>query len=398
MTSTPFAPYDSTTPYGWPAPPAEPEPQPPREKRPRARTAALALALMIGSGAAGGALALGLHDEPAAPVAGAATIQRAASGGTAAVTAGTPQSAAATIGPSVVTIRVSGTATTQTPFGNQQQQVSGTGSGVVLNKDGYIVTNNHVVSAAVGGGTVSVLFSDGTSADAEIIGTDPTSDLAVIKVAASAELTPATFADSDDLVVGQAVLAVGAPLGLSNTVTEGIVSTLNRPVRTGESGASEQSVIDAVQTDAAINPGNSGGALVGLDGKVVGLNSAIATAGSGSSGNIGVGFAIPSNTVSEVAQELIKDGSADHPQLGVSLGATTDGSGALVTQVSGPAAAAGLKPGDVITKIGDRPVTDADSLIVAVRDHQPGESVTVTYVRDSQTRTASATLATAPSE
>ena len=164
-------------------------------------------------------------------------------------------------------------------------------------------------------------FDDGSTARATVVGTDPTSDLAVVRAEGVSDLTPAVFADSDDLAVGQAVLAVGAPLGLSSTVTEGIVSTLDRPVRTGD-GASEQSVIDAVQTDAAINPGNSGGALVDLEGRVVGVNSAIATAGDGSSGNIGVGFAIPSNDAVTVAEQLIADGTADHPLLGVSVGET----------------------------------------------------------------------------
>ena len=319
----------------------------PSPRRPRrARMTALLVAGALACSATGAATAQLLDDDaPVTPAAVASTLQRSATtvtGAARTTVTGTPESAAATVGPSVVTIAVTGTQTTTSPFGQAaQQRVSGTGSGIVLRADGYVLTNNHVVSAAVDGGTVDVTFSDGTSAPAKIVGTDPSSDLAVIKVTGVSDLTPATFGDSDALAVGQAVLAVGAPLGLSNTVTEGIVSTLHRPVRTGEEGASEQSVIDAVQTDAAINPGNSGGALVDLAGHVVGINSAIATAGDGSSGNIGVGFAIPANSATEVADELIADGTADHPQLGISVGdATTTSAGATVRQTTagGPAA------------------------------------------------------------
>ena len=395
--------------YGWHTPePAfaplyAPAPAAPRPARWRTRTSALLLVAMVGAGATGAGLTTLLGDDSAvgSTIGGAPGSVRQVSTQTAPPVDGTAESAAAKIGPSVVTIRVSGSGSGGSPFG-QRQPVSGTGSGVVLNTDGYIVTNNHVVSAATNGGTVEVLFSDGRTAPAQITGTDPTSDLAVIKVAASDTLTPATLANSDELRVGQHVLAVGAPLGLSNTVTEGIISTLNRPVRTGEQGANEQSVIDAVQTDAAINPGNSGGALVDLAGRVVGLNSAIATTGGGdatggASGNIGVGFAIPSNDVAEVSRELIATGAAVHPQIGLSVGDAQDATGALVQQVSGPAQEAGLQAQDVVTSVDDRNVVDADSLIVAVRSHQPGDVVTVTYLRDGESRTAKATLATAAS-
>ncbi|MDQ6649161.1 MAG: trypsin-like peptidase domain-containing protein [Actinomycetota bacterium] len=316
--------------------------------------------------------------------------------------AGTAEAAAKAVGPSVVTIAVTGRV--QSAFGRAQAQ-SDTGSGVVIRTDGYVLTNNHVVAAAVGGGTVSVTFSDGRSVPASIVGTDPTSDLAVVRVSGVTGLTAAVFADSDQLHVGQAVLAVGAPLGLSNTVTEGIVSTLHRPVATGEQGAPAQSVIDAVQTDAAINPGNSGGALVDLAGRVVGINSAIASVGASAtgtqSGNIGVGFAIPSSAAAKVADQLIATGHATHAQLGVSVtdgtgsSANAPGAGATLGQVAagGPAAAAGLQAGDVVTKVGDRVVTDANGLIVAVRAHEPGESVVVTYRRSGAVRTASVVLA-----
>lgn len=386
------------TPVAGPPVPPPAQPQPPRQRRSVRGPISLLLACLL-SGGIGGVVVHALDDDPTRTTAGAGLTR-----GTAVPPAsepGTTQAAAAAIGPSVVTIAVSSGSTGG--FG-RTQETSGTGSGIVIQDSGYIVTNNHVVAAAVGGGSVSVTFSDGSTVPAEIVGTDPTSDLAVVKVD-RAGLKAAAFADSDTLVVGQTVIAVGAPLGLSNTVTEGIVSTLKRPVRTGEAGASEQAVIDAVQTDAAINPGNSGGALVDLAGQVVGVNSAIATAGSGgTSGNIGVGFAIPSNDVMEVAQELIASGRATHPIIGISAADApgtaegTPGGGALVQAVSagGPASGAGLQQGDVITKVDDRVVTDADSLIVSIRAHDPGDQVSVAYVRDGQPQTTTATLAEAP--
>lgn len=370
------------------------------------RAPALLLIACLLSGAVGGGVVYALEGHPAAATTPAAAgLTRGTATAPQTATAGTAQAAAATISPSVVTIAVTGqTAGTANGGGGQ---VSDTGSGIVLRADGYIVTNNHVIAAAASGGTVNVTFSDGSTLPAKIVGTDATSDLGVIKVDKTG-LTAAGLADSDKLVVGQPVLAVGAPLGLSNTVTQGIVSTLHRPVRTGEQGATEQSVIDAVQTDAAINPGNSGGALVDLAGQVVGVNSAIASTGDGSSGgqsgNIGVGFAIPSNDVAEVSKELITSGRASHPQIGISVGSAagaangTPGQGALIRAVApgGPAAGAGLQQGDIITKIGDRAVTDANSLIVAIRSHNPGDTVPVTYLRNGAAQMGSAALTEAP--
>ncbi len=306
--------------------------------------------------------------------------------GPASVESGTVESAAAKIEPSVVTIAVT------------TQSGGDTGSGVVLREDGYIVTNNHVVADAGSSGKITVTFSDGSRASATVVGTDPSSDLAVVKVNKSG-LSKAVFANSDNLKVGQAVIAVGAPLGLSNTVTQGIVSALNRPVTTSESSSSTSSM-DAIQTDAAINPGNSGGALTDLAGRVVGINSAIASLSSGDSGsqsgNIGVGFAIPSNDVVRVANQLISSGKATHSQLGVGVASNSESSveGATIGQVTDGSAAqkAGLQAGDVVTKIDDRVITDSDSLIVAIRSYQPGTKVTVTYVRGGQTHTTTATL------
>jgi putative serine protease PepD len=346
---------------------------------------------VVGGGVGGGVAEL-LHRDDAAVVSGTTALDTRSLGN---VVKGTPEAAAATIAPSVVTVEVTGQV--GTPFGGTQSQ-SDTGSGIIIRSEGYVLTNNHVVAAAVDGGSVHVTLSDGRTVAATIVGTDASADLAVLKLDGVSGLTAATFAKSNDLKVGQAVLAVGAPLGLANTVTQGIVSTLHRPVRTGET-ANSQSVIDAVQTDAAINPGNSGGALVDLAGRVVGINSAIATAG-GTQGNIGVGFAIPSETATKIADQIIRTGHSTHSQIGVSVAdapSGTDGApglGALIQQVlsSGPAARAGLRVGDVVTKVDDRRVTDADSLIVAVRAHDPGQTVTLTLTRNGSEKTVRVTL------
>ena len=314
-------------------------------------------------------------------------------------------SVAAAVLPSVVVLDVTG--------GGQ----SDTGSGVVLSSDGYLLTNNHVVTAAVSGGTVRATFNDGSTAAARIVGTDAASDLAVVKVDRTG-LRAAKLGRSATLKVGDPVLAIGSPLGLSGTVTSGIVSALDRPVTTSDSGSggsggssdpsaggsTDTTVLDAIQTDAAVNPGNSGGPLVDMAGQVIGINSAIASLGSGSSGSqsgsIGVGFAIPVDQATVIAGQLIKTGHASHAVLGVSVAdATTAGgtSQALLRQVSagGPAAKAGLGAGDVITRIGTTPITTTESLIATVRTHQPGERVQVTYQRGGTTRTVTATLADA---
>ncbi len=276
---------------------------------------------------------------------------------------------------------------------------SGTGSGVVVDGNGYIVTNNHVVaSVATGRGTLRAIFSDESSAPARIVGRDPKSDLAVIKVEKKS-LTVAQLGDSSALAVGDPVIAIGSPLGLAGTVTSGIVSALNRPVRLDGEGSDSDAVANAIQTDAAINPGNSGGALVDGTGAVIGINSAIATLSAGgrsSGGNIGVGFAIPINEARRVAQQLIRTGRAQHATLGVHVTSVTDGSrdGAQVEAVNpgGSAAKAGLREGDVITRVGSELITGADSLTVKIRGHDIGDIVTLTYVRAGKTRHASATL------
>jgi putative serine protease PepD len=281
-----------------------------------------------------------------------------------------------------------------------------TGSGVILRSDGYILTNNHVVGAAVNGaGRVAVTFNDGSTATARIVGADAQDDLAVIKVDRNG-LAAATLGTATALHVGDAVIAVGSPLGLQGTVTAGIVSALNRPVDTSNSQSTDPfsrqpavtTVLDAIQIDAAINPGNSGGALVNAAGQVVGINSAIAS--TGSNGNIGVGFAIPIDQARVVASQLIATGKANHPLLGVALADATDAAGNPLARVQalstgGAAAKAGLRVGDVIVQVGDQKTVGAEAVIAAVRTHQPGERVSVTVLRDGARKTFTVTLANA---
>lgn len=282
-----------------------------------------------------------------------------------------------------------------------------TGSGVILTSDGYILTNNHVVSAASGGGTITVVFYTKKSVPATVVGTDPQSDLAVIKAQDVTGLRKADLGSSATLQVGDLVVAIGSPLGLTGTVTSGIVSAKDRPVPTNGAGSAAQVVIDAIQTDAAINPGNSGGPLVDGSGAVVGINSAIATLGGatlgGQGGNIGVGFAIPIDQARSIAAELISTGHATHPVIGVSAqGVDAERAkdipggrpGALVLTVTPDSGAqqAGIKKDDILTAIDSVPIASVDELIVAIRKHRVGESARVTYLRNGTERTVSVTL------
>ena len=268
---------------------------------------------------------------------------------------------------------------------------SGTGSGFVLRDDGYLLTNNHVVDAAADGGEIVVVFADGSEEDAELVGRTSEYDLAVIKVDREG-LTPLVLGNSDEVVVGEPVVAIGAPLGLASTVTTGIVSALNRPVTAGDPQA--PAFINAIQTDAAINPGNSGGPLVNIRGEVIGINSAIAQAPGAtqqSAGSIGLGFAIPSEQARRTAEQLIETGHATYPVIGALLDVRYVGEGVQVSAEAqdgtppltpdGPADRAGIEPGDVILAIDGRPVTAADELIVAIRAKAPGDAVVLT-VRD----------------
>lgn len=269
---------------------------------------------------------------------------------------------------------------------------SGSGSGFVIRPDGYILTNNHVVSVASDGG-VEVVFADGDRRPGRIIGTSPSYDLAVVKVDRT-DLPTLALGNSDEVRVGDIVIAIGAPLGLDGTVTSGIVSALDRPVMAGES-ASDVSYINAVQTDAAINPGNSGGPLLDRSGNVIGVNSAIATlAIGGEAGSIGLGFAIPSNSASRVAQEIIATGTSRTPLMGVQLDpAYTDG-GARVSEITpgSGAEAAGLRTGDIVREVDSRPIADATELVVAIRSYAPGDTILVTFERGGRTQQADLVL------
>jgi putative serine protease PepD len=381
-----------------------PEPSsPPDRAAPRARWGLFSVLLVLVAvivGAGSTAVTYALVRQPGAAVASGGTTvghQPATNPTTGPVrptTGGTIAAAAAAIGPSVVTVNVAA--------GNG----GGTGSGIVIRSDGYILTNNHVVTldsqVQASATRISVTLPDGSTTSASVVGTDPGDDLAVIKVGASG-LTAASFASSSALTVGQTVVAVGAPLGLSNTVTSGIVSALARPVVTGSSAS--PSIFDAVQTDAAINPGNSGGPLVDLDGHVVGVNSAIAGTGSGGlpgaqSGNIGIGFAIPSDEASRIATELISTGKATHAILGITVSGSqnsagpTSATGARVAGVEpgSPAEKAGIQVGDVITQIGKQRIDNSIGAVAATRSHAPGATVQVTVESNGRTTTISVTL------
>jgi putative serine protease PepD len=349
-----------------------------------------AVTAVLGGLVGGGAVAL-LDRDTAATVSAAGISVAGGTAPTAAAADGTVEAAAATAMKSVVTLSVRGAGE------------GGTGSGVVIRSDGHILTNEHVIAGAGSGGAVTVSFADGRTATATLVGADKATDLAVVKVDLTG-LTAATFADSASVRVGQTVVAVGSPLGLDGTVTEGIVSALRRPT-TG--GSDDSAVIDAIQTDAAINPGNSGGALVDLAGRVVGINQSIATAGSGpggygratGEGNIGIGFAIPADTATRVAGELIDDGTASHAYLGVqtrsetqAAGGTSAGATVASVAAGGPAAAAGLRAGDVVTKVDDRVIDTSQELVAAVRSYAPGTEVTLTVRRGDGTVTVPVTL------
>jgi putative serine protease PepD len=262
-------------------------------------------------------------------------------------------------------------------------QGSGTGSGFVIRstaKESFILTNNHVATGAGGAQEITVTFQDQSQETATIVGTDASYDLAVLRIDRG-NLPVAALGNSDDVVVGDATIAIGSPLGLTGTVTSGIVSALNRPVTAGD--ATDVSFISAIQTDAAINPGNSGGPLVNSRGEVIGINSAIATTGSsvsGQSGSIGLGFAIPINQARRVATELIETGSSSYPVIGVQLDMTYEKQGALIQSVveGGPASETELAAGDVITAIDGVKVSDGTELVVRIRAKNPGDVVELT--------------------
>jgi len=268
--------------------------------------------------------------------------------------------------PSVVSIKAEGSSG------------SGTGSGFIFREDGYIVTNNHVAAPSLNGGKLTVYLEDKTSFVAKLVGRNASYDLAVLKIDATG-LKPANIGDSNAINVGDLTVAFGSPLGLSGTVTSGIVSAINRPVTAG--GADDQSFISAIQTDAAINPGNSGGPLVNGQGQVIGVNSAIATLGNGTqSGSIGLGFAIPINQAQRIVTEIIETGKSSTPIAGISIDSTYEGVGAKIAEVvaDGPASSTDLKVGDIVTKINGEAVEDSTELIVAIRRNNPGDTIVLT--------------------
>jgi putative serine protease PepD len=304
--------------------------------------------------------------------------------------AGTVAAVAADVLPSVVSILESNGSS------------AGEGSGIILDTEGHILTNNHVVAEVANGGKLTVTFQDGSSSTATIVGRDPMTDIAVIKVSGKSGLKPAHLGSSASLQVGDQVIAIGSPLGLSGTVTQGIVSAINRPVVTDQESDDAQAAISAIQTDAAINPGNSGGALVDADGAVIGINSAIAAVaqsslGGGQTGNIGVGFAIPIDQAKRIASQIIGGQKVSHGRLGTTVAGNTSqlsAVGAKLNSIASGSAAdkAGLKAGDVITKVNDALIQGGDGLIASIRSFAPGTQVQITYVRDGQTKTVNVTL------
>lgn len=361
----------------------------------------LVAAGLLGGGAAAGAATLWGAPAQTASGAQAAQYTPVIVNNTSSVNAVT--AAAQKASPSVVTISTSSGSS------------GGTGSGIILDADGHILTNTHVVTldGQAEAAAIEVRTSDGKVYAATVVGTDPLSDLAIIKITAPG-LVPATLGDSSAVKVGDTAIAIGAPLGLSGTVTDGIVSAVDRTIETESSAASSSSgarqdsiSINVIQTDAAINPGNSGGALTNTQGEIIGVNVAIASAGSSSSsaqsGNIGVGFSIPINVAKRVAQEIIATGAATHGQLGLSVQDKASGTsseftaGAEVAAVTpGSAAAkAGLKVGDVVTELAGHTVTDASELTAAAREQAAGTTVKITFQRDGQDQEADITLGAA---
>lgn len=371
---------------------------PPARKPLRTGLVAGAVALALVSGGVGGAVGalVAGNDSGGAPVTNALDAPRPGVNTVANAPAGSIQAVAQKVLPSVVMIKVA------------SNRAEGEGSGVVLSSDGLILTNNHVAAGGGANARMEVVFSDGSSATATMVGADPVSDLAVIKVEGKTGLTPIELGTSQNLQVGQPVVAIGSPLGLAGTVTTGIVSALNRPVSTSGEGSQNpttQPVIDAIQTDAAINPGNSGGALVDGEGKLIGINTAIATLGASElsgqqSGSIGLGFAIPVDQARRVAEEIIETGSATYAQIGIKVRPQAGAALVLEAVPDGPAARAGIPAGAVITRLDDRPIDSGEALIAAVRSRQPGDKVQITYTDEqgNNPKTVEVTLTGAPAD
>ncbi|MBU5945291.1 S1C family serine protease [Streptomyces sp. PAM3C] len=369
--------------------------QQPAPKNGRGGLVAAVLAAALVAGGLGGGLGYTLARENDSG--GSTTVSAGTTGGNVKRDPGTVAAVAAAALPSTVTIEAA-----------SSSGEGGTGTGFVFDKQGHIVTNNHVVADAVDGGNLSATFPDGKKYEAEVVGNAQGYDVAVIKLKnAPSDLKPLTLGNSDDVAVGDSTIAIGAPFGLSNTVTTGIISAKNRPVASSDGSGDKASYMSALQTDASINPGNSGGPLLDAQGNVIGINSAIQSTsnggfGTGQAGSIGLGFAIPINQAKYVAQELIKNGKPVYAKIGasVSLEATTNGAkiteqgvgGTEPVDPGGPADEAGLKPGDVITKLDDRVIDSGPTLIGEIWTHKPGDEVTITYERGGKERTTELTL------
>ena len=380
-----------------PAPAAAPT-APPARGRKGFAAAVVAASLVVGGAAGfGGAAAWSaLDDDPASsgndP---AVTTSQVVDTPEGELQPGSVQDVAETVLPSVVRIDV------------RSGQGGGSGSGIVLSSDGQILTNEHVIAAAGEGADITVSFDDGSRASATVLGSDPLTDTAVIQAEGVEGLTPATIGKSEDLRVGQAVVAIGSPFGLDATVTSGIVSALDRPVGVASDASGDATIYPAIQTDAAINPGNSGGPLVDTFGNVVGINSSIRTSGStsGAGGSIGLGFSIPIDEVLPIVEQMAAGEEPTHARLGISVSdaGITEGQsgaeaviGALVREVGedSTAGAAGLETGDVVVRVDDTMITGSDSLVATIRSYRPGDTVTLTFVRDGEERSVELELDT----
>jgi len=366
---------------------------PPRPGGGRRFGSLLVVAALVVGGAAGvgGAAAFNaLDDDEGSPSSdrGTPTTSQVVDSPDGQAEEGSVEQVANAVLPSVVALDVEGS------------QGSGSGSGVILDSDGLILTNNHVAEIAGEGGRITVSFQDGSKAEAEVVGTDPLTDTALVQAQDVEGLTPVTIGKSANLDVGEQVVAIGSPYGLDATVTSGIVSALDRPVGVGTDQAGNTTAYPAIQTDAAINPGNSGGPLVDMKGRLVGINASIRTVPGGDEGSIGLGFAIPIDEVLPIVDQMKNGETPTHARLGITVrdASTTPGAevteGAAVAEITNGSAAddAGLEEGDVITRIDDQPVVGTESLIATVRSFRPGDRVEVTYERDGETGTTTLTL------
>ncbi|MFD7436911.1 S1C family serine protease [Streptomyces sp. NPDC059861] len=376
---------------GWGTPHAQPAPKP--GGRRGGLLAAVLVAALVAGGLGGGIGYTLARDDDSSST----TVSASDSGGDLKRDSGTVAAVTAKALPSTVTIEA-----------ESSSGEGGTGTGFVFDTEGHIITNNHVVADAVDGGKLTATFPNGKKYDAEVVGNAQGYDVAVVKLKnAPSDLKPLTLGDSDKVAVGDSTIAIGAPFGLSNTVTTGIISAKDRPVASSDGTSSQASYMSALQTDASINPGNSGGPLLDAKGNVIGINSAIQSSsnggfGTGQSGSIGLGFAIPINQAKYVAQELIKTGKPVYAKIGASVSLEDSSGGAKITdtgaggtdpvEAGGPADKAGLKPGDVITKLDQTVIDSGPTLIGEIWTHKPGDKVTITYERGGRTDTVDVTL------